>query len=275
MVSNSKGASPKKEKQDVLVGRRVFHKGSGTFEGGRARSSVADGAKPRKSPHIPCVDCALFFHAIFQLRTDRRFSSHHLAPQTQNEAVPSIRNQGGASEELPDPRNRMETTSAWKKKAPNSQWDARTKPHWAGIWSRFEMPPHAVRSSSGRMLPHDVEVRAKVPSNRSLVSQENRSGTRRRWLENERLLQQIGSQVIGPFVNTFVCTPCERHPLLPRCPWAVPDIGRMRMLSLDFHRGKLVALFLGVPCRPVVCPPRPPKEMHVREKDGHWQHRNW
>ena len=109
-----------------------------------------------------CRMCAFFFCAIFQLRLDRRFSPHHLAPETKNETVQVfvIRERKRRASRLV---YRKETTNAWKK-APNSQWDARTKPHWAesSPGSKCRRTPSF---KFGSDAAHDVEVRAEVPSN--------------------------------------------------------------------------------------------------------------
>ena len=113
-----------------------------------------------------CRLCAFFFFcAIFQLRPDRRFSPHHLAPEIKNETVQVfvIR---GRKRRASRPVYRKGDHQRLEKKAPYSQWDARTKPHWA----KSSPDSKCRRTSSfkfGSDAAHDVEVRAEVPSNRS------------------------------------------------------------------------------------------------------------
>ena len=111
-----------------------------------------------------CRLCA-FFRAIFQLRPDRRFAPHHLAPETKNETVQVFVIKGAQAKSF-QTRFQNGDHQRLEKKAPYSLWDARTKPHWA------ESSPDSKcrRTSSfkfGSDAAHDVEVRAEVPSNRS------------------------------------------------------------------------------------------------------------
>ena len=251
------------------------------------------GTRPRQS-HLPSVDCAFPLIILRKNETVQVFVIREAQAKSFQTCV-----QNGDHQRL-------------EKKAPNSQWDARMKPHWA------ESSPGSKcrRTSSfkfGSDAAHDVEVRAEVPSNRScrarkhpraieedhmlpgtLARKEDRVfllrcvschlfqrivqgiivrrhsrqcmnrlcgdrgdthivcvgcekhkhrrveqiGDRRRWFEDESLLQQFGSQVTRPFVNTFVVHPVEGI----RCPVQVHHTGTANRISwkvdiekLDFH----------------------------------------
>ena len=120
---------------------------------------MVDGTRPRKSHTFFSVYCALFFRAIFQLRTDRRFSSHHLAPETQNEAVQVfvIRRAQAKSFQTSiqnGDHQRLEKRRRTRSVTPSRNHTGR---------NLVQVRDAAARSNAA----HDVEVRTKVPSNRS------------------------------------------------------------------------------------------------------------